>query len=81
MSKPGLTDFQKTFDVVHPKIQLKKIENLGLRGKINNRFGEYSTEFIDYIIDKFINFLDKWQYVSTNRVNTMNQKISTGFPQ
>ena len=43
------------------------MEKLGLRGNINELIGNYLT--------------DRWQYVSTIRVNTMKQKISTGVPQ
>ena len=43
------------------------MEKLGLRGNINNLIGNYLT--------------DRWQYVSTNRENTMKQKNSTGVPQ
>ena len=56
-------DLQKAFDTIDHKILLRKLEKHGLRGNINELNGNYLT--------------DRWQYVSTNRVNTMKQKNST----
>ena len=55
-------DLKNAFDTIDHKKLWRKMEKLGLRGNVNELIGNY--------------LIDRWQNVSTNRVNTMKQKNS-----
>ena len=60
-------DLSKAFDVINHKILLHKLNNYGLRGKINAWFQSYLS--------------DRTQYVEIGGTKSNSQQIRCGVPQ